>query len=45
MTIIVVPERKHCPVQESVRDWLSYKSKKGLPFPGSPFQFISVYFC
>ena len=32
-------------VQESARDGLSYKSKKGLPFPGSPFLFISVYFC
>lgn len=52
MTIIVVPERKHCPVQESVRDWLSYKAEKGaavsLAVPFSLFQFISVnsfYIC
>ena len=29
MTIIVVPERKHCPVPKSARNGLSYKAEKG----------------
>ena len=48
MTIIVVPERKHCPVPKSARNGLSYKAEKGAAVSPAVlfclFRFISANF-